>query len=143
MFKFKILPIVVGLPLLVSSCARKPGKYDLTGVWESKCTENMSEGDIVLGAKERNFTEQTTYFADGRFESQLDIKYFFKDSILYSGIYKVNREEVQQTTTDTNNSFFFRDLPSTDTIKLDWIDANTTKLSDGGIQCTSIRVATN
>lgn len=135
----KTIPIILGISILVSSCEKKPGKYNLTGVWESQCIENLSEGDILIGGKDRNFTETTTYFANGKFNSKLDIKYFFKDSIIYSGTYKVNERQVERTINNSNNQFFFDDLPSTEITKLEWLDDNSTIFVDGEIKCISHR----
>lgn len=135
----KTIPIILGISLLVSSCEKKPEKYNLTGVWESQCIENLSEGDILLGGKDRKFTQTTTYFANGKFESQLDIKYLFKDSIIYSGTYKVDDKQIEHTTTNSNNLLFSEDLPSTEITKLEWLDDNSTIFVDGEIKCISHR----
>lgn len=134
MFKFKILPIVVGLPLLVSSCARKPGKYDLTGVWESECTQ------IETG---RQFTENLVYHSNKIFEGRLNVKYKNKDSIVYSGTYKADKDKLEETINQFNVKDPLNQIIKTQTKTLDWINDNSVIMTLDTVKCTAIRLTNN
>lgn len=131
MFKFKIISIFFGLCLLASSCSRKPGKYNLTGIWESECTQ------VKTG---RKFTENLVYHSNGNFEGRLNIKYEGKDSIVYSGIYKANKEQLEETITNFNVSNSLDQIIKNQTRNLKWINNNSVVTTLGDVQCTAIRL---
>lgn len=134
MFKFRILPIVVGLPLLVSSCAPKPGKYDLTGIWSAECYQP--------GANSK-YTTKTVYSPDGFFETQSTAKFIFTYTVSFSGTYKADKNKLKETITNSSVPTNRSSLPQIQTSDLKWIDDHSVAVTTGNTKCTAIRLAKN
>ena len=134
MFNFKILPTILGLSLLASSCGRNPGKYNLTGIWSSECYQPGA------GSK---YTTRTVYSPDGTFETTSSAKFIFTYTVSFSGTYKAGKNKLFETVTNSSEPTTRRSLPQSQTSYLKWIDNNSVIVSTGNTKCTAIRLASN
>ncbi|MDJ0901591.1 MAG: hypothetical protein QNJ55_22565 [Xenococcus sp. MO_188.B8] len=129
----KTIPIILGVSLLVSSCARKPGKYNLIGTWESDCYQPGSN----------KYTQKTVYSPDGSFESQSSVKFFLTYNVYFSGTYKATKNKLVETITNSSNPATIVNLPQSQTSNLKWIDDNSITVVTGNTKCMAIRLESN
>ena len=126
MTKHKLL-IVTFLLFVFSFACRNQSKYNLVGVWNSKC----------FADKQGKTFEETLYFDSNKtLEKRIYIDYNGKDYSKHSGKYKVKNNLLELTYTKSD----LTSEPIKNIRTIDWLSPNLIEVSGKNLKCYYTRV---